>query len=88
MDRNIRNYAAVLMQSPHASAKLKGSAAYPNIHGYAFSIFLTDRFLLSEVLGKTVIIHGNSDDFTTQPSGKAGDKLACGVIRVCKKQCR
>ncbi len=167
MDRNIRNYIAVLMQSPHTSAELKGSAAYPNIHGevrfyqtrngviiaaeisglphshgicqhpvfgfhihdgnqcegdmhdpfsgamthynpagcnhpfhagdlpplfgnhgYAFSVFLTDRFLLSKVIGKTVIIHGNPDDFTTQPSGNAGEKLACGVIRVCKKQCR
>lgn len=33
MDRNIRNYAAMLVQSPHASAELKGSAVYPNIHG-------------------------------------------------------
>lgn len=57
-------------------------------HGYAFSVFLTERFLMSEVIGKTVITHGNPDDFTTQPSGNAGEKLAYGVIRVCKKQCR
>ena len=56
-------------------------------HGYAFSIFLINRFLLSEVLGKTVIIHGNPDDFTTQPSGNAGEKLACGGIKRCKKWC-
>ncbi len=35
MDRNFRNYAAMLMQPPHASAELKGSAEYPNIHGIA-----------------------------------------------------
>ena len=52
-------------------------------HGYAFSAFLTDRFTLSEVVGKTVIIHGNSDDFTSQPSGNAGEKLACGIIKRC-----
>jgi len=39
---------------------------------------------LSEVIGKTVIIHGNPDDFTTQPSGNAGEKLACGLIRNCR----
>ncbi len=56
--------------------------------GYAFSVFLTDRFSLSEVIGRTVIIHGNPDDFTTQPSGNAGEKLACGVIVRCRKSCR
>lgn len=49
-------------------------------NGYAFSLFLTDRFSVQEVIGKTVIIHRNPDDFTTQPSGNAGDKIACGVI--------
>ncbi len=52
-------------------------------HGYVFSAFVTDRFMLSEVIGKTVIIHGNPDDFTSQPSGNAGEKLACGVIKRC-----
>ena len=55
--------------------------------GYAFSVFLTDRFLLSEVIGKTVIIHENSDDFTSQPSGNAAEKLACGVVKSCNLQC-
>ncbi len=171
MDRNkqsnIRNYAVLLVQPPQASAELKGSATYSNIHGivrfyhtrngvliaaeisglphahgvchhpvfafhihegsqcegdmhdpfsgamshynpadcdhpfhagdlptlfgnqgYAFSVFLTDRFSLSEVIGKTVIIHGNPDDFTTQPSGNAGEKLACGRIMACSNHCR
>lgn len=57
-------------------------------HGYAFSAFLTDRFALSEIMGKTVIVHGNPDDFTTQPSGNAGEKLACGVIMPYQKQRR
>ena len=48
--------------------------------GYAFSTFLTDRFSVGEVLGKTVIIHAGSDDFTTQPAGNAGQKIACGII--------
>lgn len=48
--------------------------------GYAFSVFLTDRFSVDEVIGRTVIIHAEPDDFTTQPSGNAGKKIVCGVI--------
>lgn len=48
--------------------------------GRSFLIFLTDRFTVPEILGKTVIIHGGPDDFTTQPSGNAGEKIACGII--------
>lgn len=49
--------------------------------GRAFQVVLTDRFCLRDILHRTVIIHDRSDDFTTQPSGNAGKKIACGVIR-------
>lgn len=49
--------------------------------GYAFMTFLTNRFSVKEVIGKTVIIHAGKDDFTTQPSGNAGEKMACGEIK-------
>ncbi len=49
-------------------------------NGIAFSAVLTDRFAVSEVIGKTVIIHDRPDDFATQPSGNSGNKIACGVI--------
>ncbi len=32
------------------------------------------------VIGKAVIIHAEQDDLQTQPSGDAGDRIACGVI--------
>ncbi len=51
-----------------------------SVNGMALLSFLTGRFTLSEILGKTVIIHGSPDDFTTQPSGNAGQKIACGTI--------
>ena len=50
--------------------------------GRAFSAFLTDRFTVKEIIGKTVIIHSMPDDFTTQPSGNSGEKIACGVIKL------
>ncbi len=49
--------------------------------GFALSLFLTRHFSVDEVIGKTVIIHDKPDDFTTQPSGGSGTKIACGVIR-------
>ena len=48
--------------------------------GCAFSVVLTNRFRVSEVIGKTVIIHARPDDFTTQPSGSSGERIACGII--------
>ena len=50
--------------------------------GYAYMSFLTDRFTLNEVIGKTVVIHQSPDDFKTQPSGNSGEKIACGVIAL------
>lgn len=56
--------------------------------GLAVSVFLTNRFTVEEVTGRTVIIHDSPDDFTTQPSGNSGTKIACGVIRKTAGSCR
>ena len=48
--------------------------------GYAYASFLTDRFTVEEIIGRTVIIHARRDDFTSQPSGDSGEMLACGRI--------
>lgn len=53
-------------------------------NGYAFMSFLTDRFTIKDVLGKTVVIHRMPDDFTTQPSGNSGVKIACGKIEKAR----
>lgn len=55
------------------------------VSGSALSVFLTDRITLDEILGKTVIIHSKADDFTTQPSGNSGTKIACGKIFPVKR---
>ncbi|MDD6094940.1 MAG: superoxide dismutase family protein, partial [Clostridia bacterium] len=48
--------------------------------GIALSLFLTDRFSVREVIGRTAVIHSMPDDFTSQPSGNSGEKIACGEI--------
>ena len=50
--------------------------------GAAWCSLLTDRFTVRAVIGKTIIIHREPDDFTTQPSGNSGAKIACGVIEA------
>jgi Cu-Zn family superoxide dismutase len=35
----------------------------------------------NDLIGKAVIVHARRDDYTTQPGGDAGDRIACGVIR-------
>lgn len=49
-------------------------------NGYSRMSFFTNRFHPEDVVGKSVIIHQNPDDYRTQPSGNSGNRLACGVI--------
>lgn len=36
----------------------------------------------NDALGRAVIVHGGADDYTSQPSGDAGKRVACGIIRT------
>lgn len=50
--------------------------------GSAYMQVKTDRFRICDIIGRTIIIHSDTDDFRTQPSGDAGEKIACSVIRA------
>lgn len=56
-------------------------------NGSALSLFLTNRFSVSEVIGRAVIIHSDPDDFKTHPSGNSGTKIACGIIQRAAGAC-
>jgi Cu-Zn family superoxide dismutase len=34
----------------------------------------------SDPVGKAIVVHGQPDDFVTQPDGAAGERIGCGVI--------
>ncbi|MDO5656698.1 MAG: superoxide dismutase family protein [Flavobacteriaceae bacterium] len=54
--------------------------------GNAQMTFTTDKWCLGcedetkNIMGKSIIIHETVDDFTTQPTGNAGGRIACVVI--------
>jgi Cu-Zn family superoxide dismutase len=33
------------------------------------------------IRGRALMVHSNSDDYRSQPSGDAGERLSCGVIQ-------
>lgn len=53
--------------------------------GYAYMSFYTGRFTPENVVGKTVVVHQHADDFRSQPSGDAGEMIACGPIYRTKE---
>lgn len=50
--------------------------------GYAWYAYYDKRLRIPEILNRSVVIHQNQDDFTTQPSGASGPKIGCGIIRT------
>lgn len=50
--------------------------------GTASMCFFTDRFKVEDIIGRAIIIHESPDDYRSQPSGNAGRRLGCGIIKA------
>ncbi len=54
--------------------------------GHATKTLKTDQWCIGcgdpnkDILGKAIIVHAGTDDFTTQPTGAAGGRVSCGGI--------
>lgn len=49
--------------------------------GIAKMSFFTNKFKVSDAIGKVIVIHENPDDYRSQPAGNSGKRLACGLIQ-------
>ncbi|HMR83511.1 MAG TPA: superoxide dismutase family protein [Niabella sp.] len=54
-------------------------------NGHATKSVTTDRWSIADgatnsVIGLGIIVHGGTDDYTTQPTGNSGPRIGCGVI--------
>lgn len=75
--------------NPHACRHPYHAGDLPplfGVGGVAFLATLTGRLTVEEILGKTVIIHAAPDDFTTDPAGNSGARIACGKILPVRKR--
>lgn len=80
-----REHGAMAEGGPHPGD-------FPNVHvgqdGILKAEFFTDRVSLAEggenplmdEDGSAVMVHANADDYRSQPSGEAGERIACGVV--------
>lgn len=50
-------------------------------NGISVMTFFTNKFSVASIIGKSVIIHQNPDDYRTQPAGASGKRIGCGVIK-------
>ena len=77
-DRTGEHYNPTGAMHPHHSGDM---VSLLGNNGFAYHVFYDKRFSIDEIMGKSVIIHSNMDDFMSQPSGNSGSKIGCGVIR-------
>jgi Cu-Zn family superoxide dismutase len=40
----------------------------------------------NNILGKSVVVHSNPDDYTSQPAGNSGPRLGCGIIEPVQRK--
>lgn len=61
---------------PNIKSDAKGNAVYSaKLHGFAVNTGPNG------IIGRSVVIHRDPDDYKSQPAGNSGPRVACGLIK-------
>lgn len=67
--------------APTDSVRHMGDMGNITANGDSATLDYTDSTIqISKIVGRAIIVHEGTDDLTSQPSGAAGARIACGVI--------
>ena len=74
---------------PAISSTTHHAADMPNIEvdasGKGSMHFRTTNFKFNDLIGKTIVVHENPDNYTDSPvNGGSGGRIGCGVIQAAK----
>lgn len=81
------NPAAKAHGNPRSGAHHLGDL--PNLRANAKGVAEVDALIegatlrsrqTTDLLGKAIVVHENADDYSSQPAGNSGNRIACGVI--------
>ena len=64
---------------PNITVPDSGSATIEHLNAFV-SLSPESGNTLFDDDGTAIIVHANADDYESQPSGEAGDRIACGVV--------
>ncbi len=83
------NPAGVAHAGPDSPVRHVGDLGNLSANAMGHGMVMRSDDLLSfegenSILDRAVVIHLSADDFSTQPTGAAGARLACGVIKAAK----
>lgn len=80
-----RQHGSANPQGPHAgdlpNFTVESDSA-GTVEGTTATGSLTGEMPLLDADGAAVIVHSGADDYQSQPSGNAGDPIACGVVEA------
>ena len=61
---------------PNIKSDANGNATYSaKLHGFAVNTGPTG------IVGRSVVVHRDPDDYKSQPAGNSGPRIACGLIK-------
>lgn len=61
---------------PNIRADANGQASYKaSLHGFTITAGAKG------ILGRSVVVHRDPDDYKSQPAGNSGPRIACGIIK-------